>query len=69
MAFDSIRDFFARFGKPATHRVTVPCGAFSGLVQEIEIRELAFHACVNLVCELHFKMRIAHVQKESVRSR
>lgn len=63
MAFDSIRDFFARFGKPATHRVTVPCGAFSGLVQEIEIRELAFHACVNLVASCISKCELRTYKK------
>ena len=63
MAFDSIRDFFARFGRSTTHRVTVPCGSFSGLVQEIEIRELAFNSCVNLVASCVSKCELRTYKK------
>lgn len=57
MAFESIREFFDRFGRK-TRKVSVPCGTYSGLAQEIQIREVAFQACVNLIASCISKCEV-----------
>lgn len=57
---DSIRNFFRLFGRKGTKkkRQSYACGYIGELTQEIQLREAAFHACVNLIanciskCEL-----------------
>lgn len=56
---DSIREFFQRFGKKSRKKKRTVYSCYIGeLTQEIQLREAAFHSCVNLIanciskCEL-----------------
>lgn len=62
---DSIRDFFRLFGRKGRKRKrqSYACGYIGELTQEIQLREAAFHACVNLIANCISKCELRTYKK------